>query len=186
MAKMIIRIEPPLTKEKIRNLKAGDNVLISGTIYTARDAAHKKMVEAIGRGEELPFDIRDQIIYYVGPCPAKPGHVIGSCGPTTSGRMDSYTPILIEKGLAGMIGKGLRDKMVVESMVKYGAVYFGAIGGAGALIADTVKSEEIIAFEDLGPEAIRKLIVEDFPAVVIIDAKGNNLYEMGRKAYKKV
>ncbi|NLY43925.1 MAG: Fe-S-containing hydro-lyase [Clostridiaceae bacterium] len=183
---MAIRIEAPLTKEKIKDLKAGDSVLISGVVYTARDAAHKKMVEALERGEELPFDMRGQIIYYVGPCPAKPGHVIGSCGPTTSGRMDAYTPVLIEKGLAGMIGKGLRDRTVIESMIQHGAVYFGAIGGAGALIAGTVKSEEIIAYEELGPEAVRKLVVEDFPAVVIIDSQGNNLYEIGKRAYRKV
>jgi fumarate hydratase subunit beta len=141
------------------------------------------MVEALGKGEELPFDIRDQIIYYVGPCPAKPGHIIGSCGPTTSGRMDAYAPCLIQRGLTGMIGKGLRNKQVVDSMIQYGAVYFGAIGGAGALIAKTVQSEEIVAYEDLGPEAVRKLEVENFPVVVIIDSKGNNLYEDGRKEY---
>jgi fumarate hydratase subunit beta len=178
-----IHIETPLTKDKLKNLKAGDSVLISGTIYTGRDAAHKRMIESLKKGETLPFNIKDQIIYYVGPCPAKPGQIIGSCGPTTSGRMDAYAPLLIEKGLTGMIGKGLRNTVVIEAMQKHGAIYFGAIGGAGALIAKTVKSEEIVAYEDLGTEAIRKLTVEKFPAVVIIDSKGNNLYEIGRKQY---
>lgn len=180
---MEIHIETPLTKDKLKNLKAGDSVLISGTIYTGRDAAHKRMIESLKKGETLPFNIKDQIIYYVGPCPAKPGQIIGSCGPTTSGRMDAYAPFLIEKGLTGMIGKGLRNTVVIEAMQKHGAIYFGAIGGAGALIAKTVKSEEIVAYEDLGTEAIRKLTVEKFPAVVIIDSKGNNLYEIGRKQY---
>lgn len=180
---MEIHIETPLTKDKLKNLKAGDSVLISGTIYTGRDAAHKRMIESLKKGETLPFNIKDQIIYYVGPCPAKPGQIIGSCGPTTSGRMDAYAPLLIEKGLTGMIGKGLRNTVVIEAMQKHGAIYFGAIGGAGALIAKTVKSEEIVAYEDLGTEAIRKLTVEKFPAVVIIDSKGNNLYEIGRKQY---
>lgn len=181
---MTIHIQTPLTHDKLRELKAGDSVLISGTIYTGRDAAHKRMIEALEKGESLPFDIKNQIIYYVGPCPAKPGHIIGSCGPTTSGRMDAYAPILIEKGLTGMIGKGLRNQQVVEAMMQYGSIYFGAIGGAGALIAKTVKSQEIIAYEDLGTEAIRKLVVENFPVVVIIDHKGNNLYETGRKEYQ--
>lgn len=180
---MAIHIETPLTKEKLKKLKAGDSVLISGTVYTARDAAHKRMVETLEKGGQLPFDIQDQVIYYVGPCPAKPGQVIGSCGPTTSGRMDTYAPILIRKGLTGMIGKGLRDQQVIDAMVQCGAVYFGAIGGAGALIAETVKSQEVIAYEDLGTEAIRKLTVENFPVVVIIDSKGNNLYEIGKKQY---
>ncbi|MBZ4646532.1 MAG: fumB [Clostridia bacterium] len=183
---MEIHIQTPLTKDKLKDLKAGDSVLISGTIYTGRDAAHKRMIEALEKGEALPFDIENQIIYYVGPCPAKPGQVIGSCGPTTSGRMDAYAPLLIEKGLTGMIGKGLRSKQVIDAMTQYGAVYFGAIGGAGALIAKTVKSEEIVAYEDLGTEAIRKLTVEKFPAVVIIDSKGNNLYETGRKQYESI
>jgi len=179
----IIKIQTPLTKEKVSKLKAGDNVSISGTIYAARDAAHKRMISLIEEGKSLPFDVKDQIIYYVGPCPARPGQVIGSAGPTTSGRMDAYTPALISLGLTGMIGKGLRSKEVIDAMVKHGAVYFGAIGGAGALIANTIESEEVIAFPDLGPEAIRKLVVRDFPATVIIDSYGNNLYEIGRKRY---
>ncbi len=183
---MTIHIQTPLTKDKLRTLKAGDSVLITGTIYTARDAAHKRMIDGLEKGEGLPFDIRDQIIYYVGPCPAKPGAVIGSCGPTTSGRMDAYAPLLIEKGQTGMIGKGLRNEHVVNAMMARGAVYFGAIGGAGALIAKTVKSQKIIAFEDLGAEAIRELEVENFPVVVVIDSEGTNLYETGRKQYEKL
>ena len=177
-------IQTPLTKEKLKDLRAGDEVFISGIIYTARDAAHKRMFEALQKNELLPFDIKDQIIYYVGPCPAKPGQVIGSCGPTTSGRMDSYTPALIQQGLTGMIGKGLRNQDVIDAMLRHGAVYFGAIGGAGALIAKCVKSEEIVAYDDLGTEAVRKLEVERFPAVVIIDSKGNNLYEIGKSTFR--
>lgn len=180
----IIRIQAPLTKEKVKALKAGDNVLISGVVYAARDAAHKKMIELLERGEELPFDPRGQILYYVGPCPAGPGEVIGSAGPTTSGRMDAYAPVLIERGLAGMIGKGLRNSGVVDAMVRFGAVYFGATGGAGALIARSVISEEILAFRELGPEALRKLVVRDLPAVVVIDSAGNDLYVTGRTKYR--
>lgn len=179
----IIKIETPLSKEKLKHLKAGDNVSITGTIYTARDAAHKRMIGLLDSGKDLPFDIKDQIIYYVGPCPAKPGQVIGSAGPTTSGRMDAYAPRLISLGLTGMIGKGLRSDGVIAAMKEHGAIYFGAIGGAGALIASVIESEEIIAFPDLGPEAIRKLYVRDFPATVVIDTDGNNLYEIGRKKY---
>jgi len=181
---MAIKIDLPLTHEKLKGLKAGDSVLISGEIYTARDAAHKRMVEGVERGEDLPFDIKNQVIYYVGPCPAKPGQIIGSCGPTTSGRMDAYAPKLIANGLTGMIGKGLRNQAVKNAMVEYGAVYFGAIGGAGALIANCVKSEELIAYQDLGTEAIRKLKVVDFPVIVIIDANGNDYYEIGKEEYK--
>lgn len=177
-------IQTPLTKEKIKDLKAGDNVLLSGIIYSARDSAHKRMIEALNNGEELPFDIKDQIIFYVGPCPQKPGQVIGSAGPTTSGRMDAYAPELIKKGLSGMIGKGLRSKEVVDSMMENGAIYFTAIGGAGALIADCITSQEIIAYEDLGTEAIRKLEVKDLPVIVVIDSEGNNLYESERGKYK--
>ncbi len=173
---MSLRISPPMKKECVESLKCGDRVLICGKIYTARDAAHKRMVEAIERGEELPFDLREQIIYYAGPTPAKPGRVIGSCGPTTSGRMDAYAPKLIELGLCGMIGKGERNEAVVEAMKKHKAVYFGAIGGAGALIAECVESVEIVAYEDLGTEAIRCLTVKDFPAIVVIDSRGNSLY----------
>ncbi len=172
-----IKLNTPLSKDMVLNLKAGDSVLISGEIYTARDAAHKRMIETLEGGEELPIDIREKVIYYAGPTPAKPGQVIGSCGPTTSGRMDAYAPKLIELGLTGMIGKGMRSIDVISAMEEYGAVYFGAIGGAGALIAKSVKKAEVVAYEDLGTEAIRKLTVKDFPAVVIIDAYGKNLYE---------
>lgn len=180
----MIHISAPLTKEKVKALKAGDNVLISGVVYAARDAAHKKLTALLDEGRELPFDVNGQIIYYVGPCPAKPGEIIGSAGPTTSGRMDAYAPALIERGLAGMIGKGLRSDEVVNSMVKFGAVYFGATGGAGALISRSVISEEVLAFHELGPEALRRLVVKDLPAVVVIDSSGNNLYITGREKYK--
>lgn len=173
---MPIKITTPLTTDKVKALKSGDSVLITGEIYTARDAAHKRMIEQLESGGELPFDIKDKIIYYAGPTPAKPGYVIGSCGPTTSGRMDAYAPKLIALGLTGMIGKGERSNEVVGAMKNYGAVYFGAIGGAGALIAKSVKKAEVIAYDDLGTEAIRRLTVEDFPAVVVIDSEGNNLY----------
>ena len=181
----IIRIETPLTQEMVASLKAGDNVLISGVIYTARDAAHKKMLEGLARGEELPFDVREQIIYFVGPTPAKPGQVIGSAGPTTSGRMDAYSPTLLARGLTGMIGKGLRSAEVIEAMKEQGAVYFGAIGGAGALIAKRIVAAEVIAYSELGPEAVRRLVVKDFPAMVIIDSKGNNLYDSGKAQYRR-
>ena len=173
---MAIKLELPLTHEKLEKLKTGDSVLISGIIYTARDAAHKRMIESLENGEELPFDIKDSTIYYAGPTPAKPGAVIGSCGPTTSGRMDAYAPKLIELCLTGMIGKGGRSDAVVDAMKKYGAVYFGAIGGAGALIAKSIISAEVVAYEDLGAEAIRRLTVKDFPAIVVIDKSGKNLY----------
>ncbi|SHH33988.1 Fe-S-containing hydro-lyase [Desulfosporosinus lacus] len=182
----IIRIETPLTQEKLKSLKVGDNVLISGVIYTGRDAAHKKMVEALEGGEDLPFVMKDQIIYFVGPTPAKEGQVIGSAGPTTSGRMDAYSPKLIARGLTGMIGKGLRSPDVIEAMKKHGAVYFGAIGGAGALIAKRIVSAEVIAYPELGPEAVRRLVVKDFPVMVIIDYEGNNLYEIGKAQYRRV
>ena len=171
-----IHITTPLTDEIISNLKSGDEVLISGTIYTARDAAHKKLIDSINSGESLPFDIKNAIIYYVGPSPKKPGDVIGSAGPTTSYRMDAYTPTLLDLGLKGMIGKGSRNKNVVESIKKNHAVYFAAIGGAGALISSTIKSSEVIAYEELGPEAVHKLTVEDFPAIVVLDSGGNDLY----------
>ena len=179
----IKKITPPLTDEVLENLKAGDNVLISGTIYTGRDAAHKRLCDLIKEGKELPFDVKGQIIYFVGPTPPKPGHVIGSAGPTTSYRMDAYSPILIEHGLKGMIGKGSRSQEVKDAMKKFKAVYFAAIGGAGALISKSIKEAEIIAYEDLGPEAVRKLKVENFPAVVVNDIFGNDLYEIGRKQY---
>lgn len=178
-------LELPLTQDKVANLKVGDSLLLSGTIYTGRDAAHKKMVEALSRGEELPFNVRDQVLYFVGPTPPKPGQVIGSAGPTTSGRMDAYSPKLIERGLTGMIGKGLRSEEVIEAMKRHGAVYFGAIGGSGALLAKRIISAEVIAYPELGTEAIRKLEVKDFPVMVVIDKDGNNLYELGKAQYRK-
>ena len=178
-----IKITAPLTREKARELKAGDSVLISGVIYTARDAAHKRLCELVAQGKELPIDIKDSVIYFVGPTPAKPGEVIGSAGPTTSYRMDAYSPTLIGLGQTGMIGKGKRGPEVIEAMKEHGAVYFGAIGGLGALLSKCIKKAEIVAYEDLGAEAIRRLEVEDFPVVVIIDSEGNNLYETGRREY---
>ena len=180
---MARKITLPLTEELARTLHAGDEVLVSGVIYTSRDAGHKRMCETLARGEELPFDPTDATIYYVGPTPAKPGQVIGSAGPTTSGRMDAYAPTMMSVGARGMIGKGARLPEVVEAMKKYSGVYFGAIGGAGALLAKCIKSAELIAYEDLGAEALRKLYIEDMPLVVIIDSEGRNLYEEGRKAY---
>lgn len=179
-----MKITAPLDEKTIESLKAGDCVTITGYIYTGRDAAHKRMCEALKNGEKLPFDVKNQIIYYVGPCPKKDGEIIGSCGPTTSGRMDAYAPKLIELGLSGMIGKGLRSKEVIDAMKKHKSVYFGAIGGAGALIAKHVKSCEMIAYGDLGTEAVHKLYVEDFPATVVIDIYGNNIYETGKNKYK--
>lgn len=182
----VIRLETPLTQEKVAQLKSGDNVLISGVIYTGRDAAHKKMVDALASGDALPFDVKDQVIFFVGPTPPKPGQVIGSSGPTTSYRMDAYSPTLIEQGLTGMIGKGLRSKEVIAAMKKYGAVYFGAIGGSGALLAKRIVAAEVIAYPELGPEAVRRLEVRDFPVMVIIDHEGNNLYETGQAQYRTV
>jgi len=181
----IIRIETPFSKETARGLKTGDAVYINGIIYAARDAAHKKLIALLNEGKELPFDVMEQIIYYVGPCPAKPGYVSGSAGPTTSGRMDAYAPELIKRGLTGMIGKGLRNKQVVSSMMEHGAVYFGATGGAGALLAKCITSEEITAFPELGPEALRKLTVRDFPATVVIDSKGVDLYTTGVEKFRR-
>jgi len=180
---MSIRIETPLTLEVTESLRAGDEVLISGTIYTARDAAHQRMIACLDRGETLPFPIQDAIIYYAGPTPAKPGRAIGSIGPTTSTRMDAATPRLIEEGLRGMLGKGWRSTEVVASMQTHGAVYFGAIGGAAALLAQCVESAEIVCYEDLGAEAIRQLTVRNFPATVVIDSRGENLYEIGVQRY---
>ena len=179
-----MKITLPLKKDTIKSLRAGDILTITGYIYTGRDAAHKRMCESIEKGIDLPFDIKDEIIYYVGPCPKKDGEVIGSCGPTTSGRMDAYAPKLIKLGLSGMIGKGIRSDEVIETMKKHSAIYFGAIGGAGALIAKHVKSMEVVAYEDLGTEAIHRLYVEDFPVTVVIDSQGNNLYELGKNKYK--
>lgn len=183
---MAKQITTPLTKDVVKTLKAGERVLITGEIYTARDAAHKRMIEALAAGKPLPFDVKDKIIYYAGPAPAKPGEIIGSCGPTTSGRVDAYTPALLDLGLTGMLGKGERSEEVVASMQKNCAVYFAAIGGAGALIAKSVKKAEPVAYEDLGAEAIVKLTVENLSATVVIDCAGNNAYETGRAAYREV
>ena len=180
---MAISIKTPLSREEARKLKSGDSCLLSGVIYTARDAAHKRLCELLEQGKELPFDIKDSVIYFVGPTPAKPGEVIGSAGPTTSYRMDAYSPMLIAQGQTGMIGKGKRSDEVVAAMKEYGAVYFGAIGGCGALLSQCIKKSEVIAYEDLGAEAIRRLEVENFPIVVVIDSEGNNLYKTGRTAY---
>lgn len=177
------KITLPLTEEVARSLKAGDRVYLTGIIYTSRDAGHKRMCEALAAGEQLPIDPMNATIYYVGPTPAKPGTVIGSAGPTTSGRMDAYAPTMMSVGARGMIGKGARLPEVVEAMKKFGGVYFGAIGGAGALLAKCIKSAKLIAYEDLGAEALRELYVEDMPLMVIIDSEGNNLYELGREEY---
>jgi len=179
-----IRLKTPLTDKDVERLKIGDRVLINGVIYTGRDAAHKRLSDLFKKGKELPFDIRGQIIYYVGPTPAKPGQVFGSAGPTTSYRMDAYAPALIEKGLKGMIGKGMRSDAVKEAMKKHQAVYFAATGGAGALLAKKVKRAEVVAYEDLGPEAIRRLEVEDLPVIVINDVRGNDLYIEGERKYQ--
>ena len=180
-----IRLKTPLTDGDVEKLKAGDKVLITGVIYTGRDAAHKRLFDLLKEGKPLPVDLKGQIIYYVGPAPAKPGHAIGSAGPTTSGRMDAYSPRLMEIGLKGMIGKGMRKKEVIEAMKKYKAVYLAATGGAAALIAKTVKKAEIVAYEDLGPEAINRLEVVDFPAIVVNDTKGNDLYQQGMAQYAR-
>jgi len=180
------KLETPLREEMIKELQIGEELLITGTIYGARDAAHKRMVESLERGETLPIPLEGQVIYYVGPCPAKPGEVIGSAGPTTSGRMDAYAPKLLMLGLKGMIGKGQRSPEVIEAMKEQRAVYLGAIGGAGALLAQKIKKAQVVAYPELGPEAVWEFQVEDFPVIVIIDAKGNNLYEEGPKAYSVV
>ena len=172
-----ININGPITQETARDLHAGDMVYITGTVYSARDAAHKRMCEAAAAGELLPFDIKDSIIYYLGPTPAREGRIIGSAGPTTSSRMDKYTPTLLDLGLKGMIGKGRRSDAVKASIVKNGAVYFAAIGGAGALLSSCIKSSEVIAYDDLGTEAVRKMFVENFPCIVICDSEGRDLYE---------
>ena len=180
---MAMNITVPMSREMARSLKAGDSVLLSGVIYTARDAAHKRLCELAAQGKPLPLDVTDGVIYFVGPTPAKPGEVIGSAGPTTAYRMDAYSPTLIGLGLTGMIGKGKRSPEVIAAMKEHGAVYFGAIGGCGALLSRCIKKAEIIAYEDLGAEAIRRLEVENFPVVVIIDSEGNNLYETGKRDY---
>ncbi len=178
-----IKLTTPLTRAALKTLKAGDNCLLSGVIYTARDAAHKRLCELLEAGQPLPLDVKDAVIYFVGPTPAKPGAVIGSAGPTTSYRMDAYSPALIRVGLTGMIGKGKRGPEVIEAMKTHGSVYFGAIGGCGALLGSCIRQAGVIAYEDLGAEAIRRLVVEDLPVTVIIDSRGENLYETGRAAY---
>jgi fumarate hydratase subunit beta len=180
-----VKLTTPITRETAKSLKAGDLVTITGTIYTARDAAHKRMLENLDKGIELPVDLTNQTIYFAGPAPAKPGEPIGSVGPTTSYRMDAYSPRTIELGLTCMIGKGKRSKEVVDAMKKYGAVYIGAVGGAGALLSECVKKSEVVAYDDLGSEAIHKLEVEDFPGIVIIDSEGNNLYDSEPQKYRK-
>ncbi|MBR4723553.1 MAG: Fe-S-containing hydro-lyase [Clostridia bacterium] len=174
-----------LSDEQILSLKAGDNLLLSGTLYTARDAAHKRMCEDFEKGKGFPFDIKGQAIYYAGPCPAKPNEVIGSCGPTTSGRMDAYSPLLLDNGLKIMIGKGGRNETVKDAVVRNRCLYLGAVGGCGALIADCIKKAEIIAYPDLGTEAIRRLWVEDFPCTVLLDAYGNDFYKSAQEPYKR-
>lgn len=179
-----VKITPPLTDKDVEGLRAGDRVLITGVLYTARDAAHRRLLELVGNGEELPFDVKGQLIYYVGPTPAKPGQVIGSAGPTTAGRMDAYTPRLLELGLKGTIGKGQRSEEVIEAMKKYRAVYMAAVGGAAALQAKTIKKAEVIAYEELGAEAVRRLEVEDFPAIVVNDVLGGDLFKAGVEEYR--
>lgn len=176
-------IQTPLSREDAKRLRAGDYVYLTGTIYTARDAAHKRMSEALARGEALPFTMEGNVIYYMGPSPAREGRPIGSAGPTTSSRMDKYTPALLDLGLTGMIGKGKRSEAVREAIVRNGAVYFAAVGGAGALLAGAIKESEVIAYDDLGTEAIRRLTVENFPVIVVMDAQGQNLYETAVKEY---
>jgi fumarate hydratase subunit beta len=180
-----IRLQTPLSDADVLKLKAGDKVLLSGVIYTGRDAAHARLFALVQEGKPLPFDIQGQVIYYVGPAPAKPGQAVGSAGPTTSGRMDAYSPKLIELGLKGMIGKGMRKKEVVEAMKKYHAIYFAATGGAGALLAKAIKKATVVAYEDLGPEAINRLEVLDFPVIVVNDCEGNDLYQQGTAKYAR-
>lgn len=180
---MEYQIQEPFTSEKFQHLKAGDTVLLTGSIYTARDAAHKRLLEMLDRGEELPFEVKNSVIYYVGPTPEKPGNPIGSAGPTTSYRMDAYAPRLLDLGETGMIGKGQRGQAVKDAVTRNRAVYFAAIGGAGALMAQRVEHAELVAFADLGAEAVRRLSVRDFPVTVVLDSKGGDLYEEGRKAY---
>lgn len=180
------KINVPLSKEDAATLRTGDYVYLTGTVYTARDAAHKRMDEALKKGEKLPFDVNGNVIYYMGPSPAREGRPIGSAGPTTAGRMDPYAPELLDLGLRGMIGKGRRTKEVVDAIVRNKAVYFAAVGGAGALLSQCIKSSEVIAYDDLGAEAIRKLYVENFPVIVVIDSEGTNLYDIALEKYKKL
>ena len=181
---MVKKVGLPLTDKTLESLKAGDNILLTGTMYVGRDAAHKRIIEALEQGKSLPFDVKGQVIYFMGPSPARPDQPIGSAGPTTSGRMDSYSPRLIAEGLKGMIGKGMRSQEVKDAMKKYKAVYLAAIGGAGALISKTIKKSEVTAYEELGAEAIRRLEVEDFPATVVNDIYGGDLYQEGKAKYR--
>ena len=181
---MAKKVTLPLTDEILKDLKAGDNLLLTGVMYVARDAAHKRLVEALDKGKPLPFDIKEQTIYFMGPSPAKPGQPIGSAGPTTSGRMDAYSPRLIAEGLKGMIGKGMRSQAVKDAIKQYKAVYLAAIGGAGALISKSIKKAEVIAYEELGAEAIRRIEVEDFPVTVVNDIYGGDLYQEGKAKYR--
>jgi fumarate hydratase subunit beta len=185
MSTELVHLEMPLTKENVEELRTGDSVRLNGVIYTARDAAHARKAEAIEKEDPLPFDPEGQVVYFTGPAPARPGHVLGPAGPTTASRMDPYSPLLIKRGLRGMIGKGSRSEAVREAMREHGCVYFGAIEGTAALLARCVKEAEIIAYEDLGAEAIRRLVVEDFPVVVINDLYGGDLYEEGRKKWRR-
>ncbi len=186
MSKEPIRLQTPLTGEGNESLRTGDVVLISGVLFTARDAAHARIKEAIENGESLPFDPEGQIVYFTGPAPARPGHALGPAGPTTASRMDPYSPLLIERGLKGMVGKGVRSEAVLQSMREHGCVYFGAVEGTAALLADRVKEAEVVAYEDLGAEAIRRLVVEDFPVVVVNDLHGGDLYREGRERWRRV
>ena len=183
---MSIKIEAPLKDEVAKKLRAGDYVYITGTIYTARDAAHKRMDDALSENGKLPIDMKNNIIYYMGPSPAREGRPIGSAGPTTARRMDKYAPKLLDLGLKGMIGKGKRSKEVLDAVVRNDAVYFAAVGGAGAILSKSIKTSEVVAYDDLGTEAIRKLYVEDFPAIVVIDSEGNNLYETATEKFKTI
>ena len=180
-----VKLTPPLTDKDVEGLEIGDKVLITGVIYTARDAAHKRLVDLLAAGKELPVDFKGQILYYVGPSPAKPGRVIGAAGPTTSFRMDSYTPTMLQLGLKAMIGKGKRAPEVIAALQQYKAVYLGATGGAGALISQCIKKAEVVAFPELGPEAVHRLEVEDLPTIVINDCRGGDLYELGIKEYRR-
>lgn len=180
-----VRLTTPLSDKDVEKLRVGDRILISGILYTGRDAAHKRMVDLLDRGEELPFDIWGQVIYYVGPSPPRPGYPIGSAGPTTSYRMDAYSPRLMEQGLKGMVGKGMRSREVIDAMKRYRCVYMAAVGGAGALLSKSIKKAEVIAYDDLGPEAIRRLEVENFPVILVNDIRGNDLYEEGSKKYQR-
>ena len=185
MSKEATRLKTPLTGKGNESLRTGDVALISGVLYAARDAAHARMKEAIERDDALPFDPEGQVVYFTGPAPAKPGHVLGPAGPTTSFRMDAYSPLLIERGLRGMVGKGMRSEAVLESMREHGCVYFGAVEGTAALLADCVKEAEVVAYEDLGAEAVRRLLVEDFPVVVVNDLRGGDLYRQGRERWRR-